>query len=75
MLSTWIKGIAGHDNLGYFQSKLNTVIDPTCRLCIQANETLHHLMTDCEATSGHDLVNKKHKHIHTTPFDSLTNDL
>ena len=29
---------------------LNPVIDPTCRLCLQANETLHHLMTDCEAT-------------------------
>ena len=31
--------------------KLNPEIDPTCRLCLQANETLHHLMTDCEATS------------------------
>ena len=26
-------------------------IDPTCRLCSQANETLYHLMTDCEATT------------------------
>ena len=33
-------------------SKLNPEIDPTCRLCLQANETLHHLMTDCEATSS-----------------------
>ena len=46
MLSTWIKGITGHNNLAYFQSKLNPEIDPTCRLCLQANETLHHLMTD-----------------------------
>ena len=52
MLSTWIKEIAGHNNLAYFQSKLNTEIDPTCRLCLQANETLHHLMTDCEATNS-----------------------
>ena len=29
MLSTWIKGITGHNNLAYFQSKLNTEIDPT----------------------------------------------
>ena len=36
----------------FFQSKLNTEIDPTCRLCLQANETLHHLMTDCEATTS-----------------------
>ena len=45
MLSTWIKSITGHNNLAYFQSKLNPEIDPTCRLCLQANETLHHLMT------------------------------
>ena len=50
-LSTWIKSITGHNNLAYFQSKLNPEIDPTCRLCLQANETLHHLKTDCEATS------------------------
>ena len=43
MLSTWIKSITGHNNLAYFQSKLNPEIDPTCRLCLQANETLHHL--------------------------------
>ena len=52
MLSTWIKSITGHNNLAYFQSKLNSEIDPTCRLCLQANETLHHLMTDCEATTS-----------------------
>ena len=52
MLSTTcIKGITGHNNLAYFQSKINAEIDPICRLCHQANETLHHLMTDCEATS------------------------
>ena len=28
MLSTWIKGITGHNNLAYFQSKLNAEIDP-----------------------------------------------
>ena len=49
MLNTWIKSITGHNNLAYFKSKLNPEIDPTCRLCLQANETLHHLMTDCEA--------------------------
>ena len=50
-LSTWIKGITGHNNLAFFQSKLDYEIDPTCRLCQQSNETLHHLMTDCETTS------------------------
>ena len=52
MLSTWIKSITGHNNLAYFQSKLNPEIDPTCILCLPANETLHHLMTDCEATTS-----------------------
>ena len=52
MLSTWIKSITGHNNLANFHSKLNPEIDPTCRLCLQANETLHHLMTDCEATTS-----------------------
>ena len=30
MISTWIKCITGHNNLAYFQSKLNPEIDPTC---------------------------------------------
>ena len=51
MLSAWIKGITGHNNLAYFQSKMNYEIDPTCGLCLQSQETLHHLMTDCEATT------------------------
>ena len=60
-LSTWIKGLTGHNNLAYFQSKLNPDIDPTCRLCLQTNETLHHLMTDCEATTALqlDILNNK----------------
>ena len=52
MLSTWVKSITGRNNLAYFQSKLNPEIDPTCRLGLQANETLPHLMTDCEATTS-----------------------
>ena len=53
MLSTWITRITGHNNLAYFQSKLNAEIDPTCKLCLQANETLHHLVTDCELSLIH----------------------
>ena len=60
-LSTWIKGITGHNNLAYFQSKINPEIDPTCRLCQQGSETLHHLMTDCEATSTLQLDIMKNK--------------
>ena len=28
MLSIWIKSVTGHNNLAYFQSKLNPEIDP-----------------------------------------------
>ena len=45
--STWDFG----NNLAYFQSQIHPEIDPTCRLCLQGNETLHHLMTDCKATT------------------------
>ena len=31
--------------------KINTEINPACRLCAQTNETLYHFMTDCKATS------------------------
>ena len=68
LLSTWIKGITCHNNLAYFQSKFNTEIDPTCRLCLQANETLHYLMTDCEATPSLQLDIMKNK----IPLPDLT---
>ena len=50
-LSAWIKSITVHNSLAYFESKIYPEIDPTCRLCQHGNETLHHLMEDCEATN------------------------
>ena len=61
VLSTWIKDISGHDNLAYFQLKLDPEIDPTCRLFLQSDETLHHLMIDCEATTSIQLDIMKNK--------------
>ena len=61
MLSTLIKSMTGHNNLAYFQSKLNPEIDPTCRLYLHANETLNHLMTDCEATTSLQMIIMKTK--------------
>ena len=68
MLSTWIKSITGHNN---------PEIDPTCRLCLQANETRYHLMTNCEATTsltsnGHD-INKFKIHLLMT-YDTQYNN-
>ena len=60
----------------------------TCRLCLQANETLHHLMTDCEATTSlqMDIMKNqiplpdmtwsvKDKQIYTAPTNSLFDDI
>ena len=36
-LSKWIAYITGHNNLAYFQNKLNNIVDPTY-LCYQGEE-------------------------------------
>ena len=46
---------------GLFQSILNAEIDPTCRLCLNFNETNHHLMTDCDVTTPIQLDIMKNK--------------
>ena len=70
-LSVWIKEITGHNKLAYFQSKLNTEIDPTCKLCLQANEILYHLMTECEATASLQMEIMKNKY-RTVPLPDMT---
>ena len=71
MLNSWIKSITGHKDLAYFQSKLNPEIDPTCRLCLQANES--HLTTDGNneksyTTTRYDSVSYTHLTLPTTPY-------
>ena len=51
----WIKAITGHNNLAYFQSKINPVISPTCRLCNMEDETIHNLMTTCSRLAAKQL--------------------
>jgi hypothetical protein len=48
-LSRLIQLVTGHNFLSYFQSKLDSTINPLCRLCEQTNETFFHLLTDCPA--------------------------
>ena len=83
-LGAWIKGITGHNNLAHFQSKPHSEIDPTYRLGMQSNKTLHHIMTDCEATAFLQLDNKTpwpdmpceiKKHFSTTPKNLPTNGI
>ena len=49
IMARWIQIITGHNQLGYHQNKIDSQIDPSCRLCEEANETFIHLLTDCPA--------------------------
>ena len=39
--------ITGHNNLSYFQFKVDPDVSPLCRFCEEQNETFHHYITDC----------------------------
>ena len=39
--------ITGHNNLSYFQFKVDSDVNPLCRFCEEQNETFHHYITDC----------------------------
>ena len=39
--------ITGHNNLSYFQYKIDPDVNPMCRFCDEENETFHHLITAC----------------------------
>ena len=48
-LSRLIQLITGHNFLSYFQFKLDSTINPLCRMCGEENETFFHFITDCPA--------------------------
>ena len=48
-LSRLIQLITGHNFLSYFQYKLDSTINPLCRMCGEENETFYHLITCCPA--------------------------
>ena len=39
--------ITGHNNLSYFQFKIDPDVNPLCRFCEEENETFHHYITSC----------------------------
>ena len=49
-LGRFIRIITGHNNLNFFQHKLNYAPSPECRLCHEGHETITHLMKHCPAT-------------------------
>ena len=42
-----VEVITGHNNLSYFQFKIDPDVNPLCRFCEEQNETFHHFITDC----------------------------
>ena len=46
-MSRYIKLITGHNGLFYFKNKIDPIISPTCRFCLEEDETFHHLLMDC----------------------------
>ena len=46
-LSRFLRLISGHNGLFYFKHKVDPLINPICRFCLQENETFYHLITDC----------------------------
>ena len=39
--------IIGHNNLSYFQFKIDPDVNPLSRFCDESNKTFHHFITDC----------------------------
>ena len=46
-LGRMIRILTGHNNLRYYQSKLDHQISPFCRFCTQEPETFHHFVFEC----------------------------
>ena len=49
-LGRFIRIISGHNALQYYNHVLDESLSPVCRLCGFADETFHHLATECVAT-------------------------
>lgn len=48
-LGRFVRIISGHNNLRYYQSKLDVSISPICRFCGEEPETFHHFVFECPA--------------------------
>ena len=57
--------ITGHNNLSYFQFKVDPDVNPLCRFCDEQNESFHHFITDCPRLRQYRTDNIK-------PFDHST---
>ena len=48
-LSIMGQAITGHNRLNKHESKVNSEIDPTCRFCMEDEETAWHVVGQCPA--------------------------
>ena len=62
-LGRFIRIISGHNNLRFFQNKLNPWTDPTCRFCGHDKETVMHILHDCPRF----LTSRRDKFLGLTP--------
>lgn len=51
-LGRFIRAISGHNALNYYNHVLDPSLSPACRFCKNADETFHHLATECVATQA-----------------------
>ena len=62
-----------HPSLGTYQNRIDPTIDPTCRYCEEAPETMPHLMEDCSQLSdlraAHDI--RLVSHLWSRPRESI----
>ena len=49
-LGRFIRIVSGHNALRYYNHVLDPHLSPVCRLCMNADETFHHLALDCPMT-------------------------
>ena len=60
-----------HNNLSYFQFKIDPDVNPMCRFCEEENETFHHFITNCPRPRQVRLDNIRY----FTPYDWKVNEL
>ena len=65
--------ITGHNNLSYFQFKVDPDVNPLCRFCEEENETFHHFITDCPRLRQFRLDCIRHFDEHSWKVDELLN--
>ena len=51
-LGLLIQVATGHGYNNYHHGKINPGVDPTCRLCLEEDETVHHIVADCPALAA-----------------------